>query len=324
MKPASRLAAAAVLGLCCYGRLQATPSNETLATRSLDSYKAELQGWSQQLESLHAHPEDAAKFRASLPPQSLVREGAQTLEVSHSWLNSALIEFTAAKPERRPELLRQMHVRLAAQQQEADVFRQTASYPAWSRRKLAEILSEREFRRVHGPSAWELWKQRVIKRIFHWLDRMFSAVSYSPRGGEILVWLVIAVALCLVAIWLKRTATRRLEDWPRTPIPFAPSAKHWRKWLTEASDAAQQGRWREAIHLAYWAAISQLEQGGAWVPDRARTPREYLRALPAASHRRPALAALTRRFEITWYGHRDAVSADFEETLVQLEKLGCR
>jgi len=326
MKPGSIFAAAALLPLlCCCGQAQATPPPTDATTPlSLESYKAELQGWSQQLESLQVHPEDAQTFRAGLPPKSLLREGAQTLEVSHSWLNSALVEFTAAKPERRPELLRQMLVHLTAEQQQADEFRQTAPYPASSRQKLAEILSQREFSRVHGPSAWELWKQRVINWIFQWLDRIFSTVSYSPRGGEILVWLVIAVALCVVAIWLKRTAARRIEDWPREPIPFAPSAKHWRKWLAEARDAAQQGRWRDAIHLAYWAAISQLEQSGAWAPDRARTPREYLRLLPTGSGKQPVLAILTHRFEITWYGQREAVSDDFADTLVQLEKLGCR
>jgi len=326
MKPGSKFPAAALLLVfCCCSQAQPTPPpSDASAPLSLESYKAELQGWSQQLDSLQAHPETAPNFRATLPPKSFVREGAQTLEVGHSWLNSALVEFTAAKPERRPELLRQMQVRLAAQQHEADAFRQTAPYPASSRQKLAAILSQREFSRVHGPSAWDLWKQRINNWIVRWLDRIFSGVSYSPRGGEILVWIVIAVALCIVAIWLKRTATRRIEDWPREPIPFAPSAKHWRKWLAEARDAAQQGRWRDAIHLAYWAAISQLEQGGAWIPDRARTPREYLRALPAANRNRPELEALTRRFEMTWYGRHDAASEDFADTLVQLEKLGCR
>jgi hypothetical protein len=325
MKRTAILALAPLLVFCCHSSAHAAvPPSDPTAPLSLESYRAELQAWSQELESLQEHPEDAPKFRASLPPKSFVNEGTQTLEVSHSWLNSALMEFTAAKPERRAELVRQIQGRLAAQRQQAEEFRATAFYSPSSRQKLAEILSQREFRRVHGPSAWDVWKQRLINRIFHWLDRIFSAVPHSSRGGEIVVWIVIAVALCVVAIWLKRTATHRPVDWPREPVPFAPSAKHWRKWLAEARDAAQQGRWRDAIHLAYWAAISQLEQAGAWIPDRARTPREYLRLLPNPSEKRSILETLTSRFEVTWYGYHDAVSDDFADTLVQLEKLGCR
>jgi hypothetical protein len=33
---------------------------------------------------------------------------------------------------------------------------------------------------------------------------------------------------------------------------------------------------------------------------------------------------LTRKFELVWYGHREAAESDFQETLGQLEKLGCR
>ncbi len=78
------------------------------------------------------------------------------------------------------------------------------------------------------------------------------------------------------------------------------------------------------IHLAYWAGISSLESGGAWKPNRARTPREYLRMVGTRSpHHRP-LSALTRKFEVVWYGERVAAEADFQETLAQLEQLGCR
>jgi hypothetical protein len=38
----------------------------------------------------------------------------------------------------------------------------------------------------------------------------------------------------------------------------------------------------------------------------------------------PVLAALTRKLEVVWYGYGDAAEEDFQETLVQLEKLGCR
>jgi hypothetical protein len=64
-----------------------------------------------------------------------------------------------------------------------------------------------------------------------------------------------------------------------------------------------------------------------WKPDRARTPREYLRAYKAqtgAGGRREPLEALTRRFESLWYAQQAAAPEDFQFSLAQLEKIGCR
>jgi hypothetical protein len=75
-------------------------------------------------------------------------------------------------------------------------------------------------------------------------------------------------------------------------------------------------------------------------PDR--TPREYLRILAGSapqesggtasgaaseaelSQRGEALAALTRRLEVTWYGCKAATDNDFRATIENLEALGCR
>ena len=88
--------------------------------------------------------------------------------------------------------------------------------------------------------------------------------------------------------------------------------------------AAERGDWREAVHLAYWAGISFLEAQGLWRPDRARTPREYLRLLPPANTARPALQALTRSFEQIWNAQRPASDSDYGAALSHLEALGCR
>jgi hypothetical protein len=94
--------------------------------------------------------------------------------------------------------------------------------------------------------------------------------------------------------------------------------------MAEARAAAAKGEWRDAIHLAYWAGISFLERQGHWKPDRARTPREYLRLLSSASEHRDTLTGLTRIFEVTWYAKRGANEAAFSQTLAALEKLGCQ
>ena len=85
---------------------------------------------------------------------------------------------------------------------------------------------------------------------------------------------------------------------------------------------AAQGRWREAIHFLYWAAIARLESKRLWPADRARTPREYLALVAATDARKTNLTALTRSFERTWYGGRAAEASDFNAALDQAAALG--
>ena len=98
-----------------------------------------------------------------------------------------------------------------------------------------------------------------------------------------------------------------------------------------AREAAGRGDYRLAIHCAYWAGIGRLQDIGALSPDRAKTPREYLRALVRTKlvepetfpARQKALSALTTRFEKIWYGYQIATEAEFRDSLTQLETLGC-
>jgi hypothetical protein len=92
------------------------------------------------------------------------------------------------------------------------------------------------------------------------------------------------------------------------------------EWLAAAHRAAAEGDWRQAIHNAYWAAITRLQRSGALPEDRTRTPREYLRLF---SGREP-LAALTSGLERFWYARRIARPEDFRESLNHLETLGCK
>ena len=166
------------------------------------------------------------------------------------------------------------------------------------------------------------------EKIWRWISNFFERHPIYGNGATDVLHIVVYVAVCLAfimfAIWIKRRLDHPREDFAREIIPFSPSARGWTSWLTDARAAAQQGDWRNAVHLAYWAGISFLEEHGAWKPDRARTPREYLRILGTRKPQYPTLSALTRKFEVIWYGSEDAGSADFNEALQQLEKLGCR
>jgi len=134
----------------------------------------------------------------------------------------------------------------------------------------------------------------------------------------------VVLALSAWVYVLLRRTVRDQYQYPRGDRPIVPSSRHWQQWMREARAAAERGEWRDAVHLAYWSGISYLESSGAWKPDRARTPREYLGMLKESSGARDSLEAMTRRFEFIWYGQQSASSDDFEFSLAQLEKMGCR
>jgi len=150
----------------------------------------------------------------------------------------------------------------------------------------------------------------------------------SLGGGfdivQVVVYGIVLAAVGLLLVWIIRRLSRPdAKVPPREIVPFSPSARGWRAWLADAQSRARQRDWRNAIHLAYWASIAFLEESGSWKPNRARTPREYLRLVGVSDPQHPPLAALTRRLETVWYGDRPAREADYREAIRELERLGC-
>jgi Domain of unknown function (DUF4129) len=292
------------------------------ASLSLDEYRRELAGISERVDSLHDHQENAGAVAASIPDKMTVRTAAGEIIVNHSDLKADLTEFAKADSEKRTRLLPQIQDYVRTLSQDAASFdrpQQTAAHD-----KLAAILAQREFRNLQGPNA----KDVLLAKIFGWLIRMLSRLGAGNAGFnwfQLVIYAIIAGALTVILVWtLRRLRGRRAESSPREIVPFAPSARSWHVWLAEARSLAQKQDWRSAIHLAYWAGISFLEEHGAWKPNRARTPREYLRLVGTRTAKYPPLAALTRQLERVWYGYNDAAESDFNEALALLEKLGCR
>jgi hypothetical protein len=292
---------------------------------SVTEYRQQLHDLAERVASLEAHPEEAGQVETTVPDQVAVSTKAGEITVSYHDLRNDLAVFSKADAEKRPALLRQIKDYVETLNAEAEAYDQREADTTLAHSKLKDILSRREFHSVQGPSAKDL----LLSKLYRWLSRVLDKLSI--RGGsrfdwlELLVYALVAAALTLLAVWtIRRLRRPRDELPPREIVPFSPSAKGWRRWLAEARALAQQQDWRNAIHLAYWAGISFLEESGTWKPNRARTPREYLRLLGTRAAQYQALAALTRKFEVVWYGDRAAAEADFQETLGQLERLGCR
>jgi Domain of unknown function (DUF4129) len=287
---------------------------------TLEQYRAELQRIETGVEAIH-EPRQIGPLHRTIPAQYRVSTHNGVISVDNAALRKSIGSLFAEKTREVTRSKIEQELRsLESNAIEYDNVGDSAD----AHNRLTKILAAQEFDDVRGPTLIETWREKISETLERWWDKLLSKLPTSSGGHQEYTWILIAIAACVLAIWLKRTLEKREPEMPREIIPFAPSGKHWRKWLAEARSAAADGRWRDAIHLAYWAGISHLEASGAWTPDSARTPREYLRLIQPNNPSRGELAALTRDFEQIWYGSRAASDQQFAESLQHLERLGCR
>ncbi len=269
-----------------------------------------------------------------------LRDTSQQREVRYGWLrdlldraggkrqnSAAIIGITEAareKPTSIDEQLAQARQRLSEDWKQAGT--EFAAGPGYDpqRNSLNAILARKEYQGVSESTP----RERFIEWLENWADKLLAKlVQFGSRSPWIAFALraLLIVAICVGLVWALIRIERRSRIRP-APEPITvsgtPSAREWQLWLADAHTMAAQDLWREAIHFLYWAAIARLESRHLWVADRARTPREYLRLLPAADPRGTNLTTLTRAFERTWYGGRETGSSDFEAALKLAAKLG--
>ena len=289
-------------------------------TFSLSQYEAELDRLTALANRASANPAAAEAAVQDLRGGWKVESGGQVFAVDTTPMVEEFEKLKASGDNRIADRLLQ---RLGVLHADALAFDQQPRDSSRARAALGQILGRREFHQVHGPS----WLDRLEFRIDTWISRVLSRFfgsSSVPVINRILVWVLVAIAALGVTFLVYRAIRQnaRVESITLEAPPEA--AKPWRLWIEESEAAAHKGLWREAIHLAYWSAISFLEERGLWRPDQARTPREYVRLLPSTSEQRSALSRLTRQLEATWYGREEAGPEAFAEALTQLENLGCR
>jgi hypothetical protein len=194
-----------------------------------------------------------------------------------------------------------------------------------ARSTLNRILARPEFRGVHPPTAWELFRQRVAAWIGSLIERLFGFAAQHPTERQILFWIVVVgavglLAACLIRFWSGRDARFTLARAER-----AVRSQSWMEWVRAAREAANRGDPREAIRCTYWAGVALLQERRVLPEDLTRTPREYLRLIPAPERAAAApLRDLTEGLERFWYAGQAAHANDFEASLKQLEALGCK
>ena len=187
---------------------------------------------------------------------------------------------------------------------------------------LSSVLQDRRFATARAND----WRAMMWRRGTAWVQRLWNA-SVGKRIGartlaDALAWILAFGAAFALAAWLNGVSRRRRRGGPAALAP-AVRRRSGRELALEADALVRAGRFRDAVRVAYRAAVQRLEDEGTWHGDAARTPREYLRLLPPAHRRRASLVRLTHIFERAWYGRGPASAADGAEILTCLADLEC-
>ena len=287
-------------------------------------YRADLDRLSAATQELDSSGRATPEALRQLPGSWHVHTDNGDFEISSEGLQRDVRRYDADKSATTATAVR---TRISSLRAALDGYEKTPADISTQHADLNSILSRPEFRDVRGPSSFDRWKDRFKAWLQEILLRMLRGLFHTaaiPSVGKFFIYGLVAMAGLSLCYLVYRNIVWGADFAGVTPKDLPVSAKEWAVWLAEARAQAAQGKWREAIHLAYWAGISFLERQGTWKPDRARTPREYLRLLSGASEHRETLTRLTRIFELAWYAKRDASESAFSQTLEQLEKLGCR
>jgi hypothetical protein len=297
------------------------------------AFAAELQQIGNAIEKVKTDPAGLAAVRKKLPAYWEVTTGEGHYTLTAEPIRVLLHQ---AEIEKKPESI-------ATKAKEAsgwalDVANQLKAYAVAqgqkegsARASLEKILSRREFASVHGPTKWDLLRQRIDRWIEDLLIRLFSGIGRHPMGAKVLLWSIVIAVVVWLAVTLFRYWSRRAVLEELQAPESATFTRTWQEWIQIAREAATRGDFREAVHSAYWAGISYLEDGGVVRKDRTRTPREYVRLVSTSTQfvdsgrrMREALSALTAVLEQVWYGRRPASQQDFADAIRNIEALGCQ
>ena len=259
---------------------------------------------------------------ASVPPRWRIVDGGQEFLCSTT-AATALLPQGSADPSAWTAVRAAIRHRLIAMREEVATAARASLHPPHARDALARVLSRQEFQQ----SAASRWRENLQRRVGEWIEEVLARLGAGPGAGRrvaiALAWAASLGALAVLGLWIARTIAQRR---PGTSLDLGAAASRSvraRELALRALAAGQAGDLREAVRIAYSAALVRLEEQGVWLVDEARTPREYLGLLRTTDGRRAAMTALTRRFEQIWYGNQPAAPADVSDVRTYLEELGC-
>ena len=202
-----------------------------------------------------------------------------------------------------------------------------------------EVFEDSAFwwKRIHqveAPAVPASWLERILRAIgdlfgralrFLWdlLQKFLESLFGLPRGdwssATPLVWLVAAALIAwvlwklypLLAQWLRtgEAGPGQGEAPEHHPLPEGAAL------LRQAERAFQDGRYPEAVRLAFLALIARLQNQGLLRYNPARTNREYQHDLRPVPELAVLFGEVARPYEGVWYGQLPATRGDAEQVL---------
>jgi hypothetical protein len=330
VRPVLQAAAIPIVALALLLPRAAYPVDAAPLTRcDIAGYRQHVQQLMSIVHNCGAQPSASTCDPAQVGPDDEVASPEGTHPVRYDWLRQTLTAAKSGPDAAKPGSPIQSQLAAASLRltQDLQTASPTSSAPlpiASTRANLNNILAEHRFHRIHqDPNLL----QRAWEALLNWiLERLNHVAAYGGRNPWIARLLegIAIITPCVLIAWWVMVRLRQQASTPHLvqPVaPNAPSAREWQRWLADADSFAQAGRWRDAVHHVYWAAISRLESNGLWPADRARTPREYLALLSGTHALQSDLRGLTQSFELIWYGNRPAAEQQYREARASLEKL---
>jgi hypothetical protein len=287
------------------------------------AYVARLQDLADRVRAIQS-PDDAAALARDLPATWTVRTGNERLTVPASPVFDALTAPSTA--ESWAGIRAAAVARIDALREEASPLARAGAPPRpHLRGALADVLAAPEFRGRQRYAGLMAFVDRVRRWLRSWLPGVKPGAAAVVPILRYASWVIAAAAFVLLA-WLTwrvlRGATRDAAVRPG-PVRGADPVDA-RTWAARARAAAAAGDAREAVRCAYHAVLHRLDEQGAWTIAEARTPREYMRLLPAADRRQPAVSFVARLFEGTWYGGAEPAIDDAQAAVRHLGELADR
>jgi hypothetical protein len=143
------------------------------------------------------------------------------------------------------------------------------------------------------------------------LPRSPSPPEWSLDLPDVALWAVVAVALAVLAYYLKDIGWRRQADAIELAEQHAEAAARQSGHMARAERFAQQGAFVDAMHELLLEGLRQIrERAGEQLAD-SLTSREILRTTLLPEQGRAALRAIILRVEWTYFGEHAATLADY-------------
>jgi hypothetical protein len=189
--------------------------------------------------------------------------------------------------------------------------------------RLEVILSQPAFQ-------WEQKQPSFWARLWERIDRfLFNLLPDEVAGGNLFVYLLTGVGIVALAGILFAVARSLL-------VSFAPESKTGgvmedeapltaEAALGQARERSRGGDYRNAVRYLYLSTLLLLDERGLLRYDRARTNREYLRAVADRPDLSETLRDVVDVFDRVWYGFQpidDATYAHYEDQVTTLRRQG--